>query len=281
MLKKITKMNFHSLVLIVICFAIGIGLFYLDFNRKRTNLNSSTVEIKQSESGWTKNDIELSAVYHGSPIFIKGYSFDGGETWSRTNTIKVTNNKLFKIQVMDVNEKIYEVEHEVTNIDKEGPIILVDSNIKVMRGSKVDLNNYVTVVDKKSGLRDDIVFTPNKIDTSKLGIQTVQIYAIDLMANKTISKMDIEVVNYPVVVGAKNITLDRTIINLKEGEEDILVASISPKSTTNRKITWSSEDSVIADVDMAGKVIGVSKGTTNIIATTSNGMKATCRVVVK
>ena len=281
MLKKITKMQFYSLILIIFCFGIGSGFFYLDVNRKKTDLNDKSVEIRLNEKGWTRNDIELTVSYHGSPIFIKGYSFDGGETWSRSNMLRVSSNKTINIQVMDVNDRIYKIDYEVANIDREGPVVLIDKDIKVTRGTKVDLNNYVTVVDKKSGVRDEIVFTPATVDTTKLGTQTIQIYAIDNLANKTITKMDVEVVNTPVAVSAKSITLDHTVLNLKVKEENILVATISPKSATNKKITWYSENDSIADVDMAGKVTGVSSGTTNIVAMTSNGIKASCKVVVK
>ena len=281
MLRKFTVAQFYSLVLLFIVFGIGVFFFYLDNSRRKVYLDSSTVIINVNETKWTKNDIELSVKYSGNPLFIKGYSFDGCNTWSRSNSIRVSKNKSIDICVQDVNDVIYETTYEVNNIDREGPVILFDNEIKVMRGTKLDFNNYVTVADNQSGVRDELVFTPNKIDTSKVGTYTIQIYAIDNLANKTISKMNVEVVNQPVSVAAKEILLNRSLLKLKVAEEDIIVATISPKATTNKKIVWTSSDENIAKVDVAGKVVGVSEGTAIITATTSNGKTATCKVIVK
>jgi uncharacterized protein YjdB len=281
MLRKLTKVQFYSLILLFVVFGVGVLLFYFDTVRRTIKLDESNVIISLSETGWTKNDIELTVRFTGSPIFIKGYSFDGGNTWSRSNMLRVSKNKTINICVKDINDSVYEIEYTINNIDREGPVVLVDNDIKVTRGKQIDLNNYVTAIDKQSGIRDELVFTPNKIDTTKLGTQTIQIYAIDKLANKTISKINVEVVNYPVAVLAREISIDHSFLNLKVGEEDILVATISPKATSNKKIVWTSSNEEVATVDIAGKVTGVSAGTTTISATTSNGKVATCKVVVK
>ena len=54
------------------------------------------------------------------------------------------------------------------NIDREGPKIEVQENIQVLKGSEVNYSDFVKVNDEGIGLRDDVVYTPNSIDTSKI-----------------------------------------------------------------------------------------------------------------
>ena len=43
----------------------------------------------------------------------------------------------------DLNDKIYKTGYDLKNIDKDGPVILLDDHIKVSRFSKVNINDYV------------------------------------------------------------------------------------------------------------------------------------------
>lgn len=54
-----------------------------------------------------------------------------------------------------------------------------------------------------------------------------------------------------------------------------------PENTTDKTVTFSSDDESIATVTpKQGKVTGVALGTVSITATTVNGKKATCKVTV-
>ena len=62
------------------------------------------------------------------------------------------------------------------------------------------------------------------------------------------------------------------------GDSFKITATVS--GTNNKTVKWSSNNSSIAKVDGSGKVTGVKKGTTTIVAE-SNGIKRTCTVTVK
>lgn len=282
MLKNITKLTFNCFLLSIILVIIGVYLFIMDSERRSIKLTSDNVKIVLSETEWTKDDLKLTIQYdNNASRYIKGYSFDGGKSWTTTNSLNIQENQNLNIAVKDINNHIYSIDYKIDNIDREGPIIKVEDNIQVTRGSKVNLSDYITVTDDQSGLRDEVVFTPATINTNVNGTYTVQIYAIDKMANKTISKMTINVVDKAPEVVAKNISLDHKTLNLKQGEENLLVASITPKSSTNKNIKWTSSDPSIATVDVGGKVVGVKAGVVTITATTSNGLTATCEVTIK
>lgn len=83
------------------------------------------------------------------------------------------------------------------------------------------------------------------------------------------------------VVFAERITLDKTEIKLKSGEETKLSATVYPAETTNKSITWLSGDSSVAKVSEKGVVTGKAVGKATITAADSTGnVSAECSVEV-
>ena len=80
-----------------------------------------------------------------------------------------------------------------------------------------------------------------------------------------------------------SITLNKTVLELTEGDEETLTATIEPTEATNKEIEWSSSENKIATVDTTGKVTAVAEGTTTITATAKDGSGkfVNCTVNVK
>ena len=77
------------------------------------------------------------------------------------------------------------------------------------------------------------------------------------------------------------VTLDRTELEVSTGNYGGLVATVQPSNATNKKVTWSSDDTSIATVDTNGNVKGISVGSTYIRVTTEDGgYTASCHVTV-
>ena len=281
MLKKVTKTSLMSVFLFIVLVGLGVFLFIFDYERRQIKLTENNVKIILSEDDWTKKDFELTIKYNGDASkHIKEYSFDGGKTWTKSNMLTIKDNKVINIRVKDINNKIYSLDYEIKNIDREGPNIVAPSDVEITKGSKVNISDYVEVEDEKSGLRDEVVFTPSVVDTSKNGVQTIQIYAIDKLANKTISKINFNIVDNAKEIAIEKITLDHNRLNLLVNEEDKLTPSITPKYATNRRVTWKSSDEKVVTVDVGGKIKAVGVGTATITATTSNGKTASCEIDV-
>ena len=84
------------------------------------------------------------------------------------------------------------------------------------------------------------------------------------------------------VVPVTGVTLDKTTLNLTEGEDATLVATVKPDDASNKGVTWDSDNPSVATVDENGKVTAVKAGTAVITVTTKDGGKtATCKVTVK
>lgn len=85
--------------------------------------------------------------------------------------------------------------------------------------------------------------------------------------------------NVHVTSPALNIELNKTELTLLKGESIKLVAKIDPTNVTDPTITWISTNPAVASVDN-GLITAVGGGECDIVATTHNGLTATCHVSV-
>ena len=110
-----------------------------------------------------------------------------------------------------------------------------------------------------------------KVTAVKEGAATITAKAGDKTATcaVTVSKAVVEVTD---------ISLDKTTLELEEGESDILSATVKPDDATDKTVRWSSSDEAIATV-ADGKVTAVKEGVATITAE-AGGKKATCEVKV-
>lgn len=79
----------------------------------------------------------------------------------------------------------------------------------------------------------------------------------------------------------ESVSLDKTSLELKEGEEVSLTATVKPDNATNKNVTWRSSNETVASV-IDGKVTALKSGETTITVTTEDGAKtAECKITVK
>ena len=81
-------------------------------------------------------------------------------------------------------------------------------------------------------------------------------------------------------VPVQSLSLSFTELSLKVGESKPLPSvTVIPSNASDQTITWVSNDPGIAKIEN-GKVVGVSAGSVNLVASSSNQKKATLKVVV-
>ena len=85
--------------------------------------------------------------------------------------------------------------------------------------------------------------------------------------------------DYAAEIPVTGVSLNKTSIELVEGESFTLVATVEPVDATDKTVKWTSSDSSIASVDENGNVTGIEAGETSIIVTAGD-KTATCKVVV-
>ena len=84
----------------------------------------------------------------------------------------------------------------------------------------------------------------------------------------------------PDVISVAGVSLNQTSVELTEGDEITLTATINPDNATNKKISWKSSDNSVVTVS-DGKLSALKVGNATITVTTEDGGKtATCQVTV-
>lgn len=83
-----------------------------------------------------------------------------------------------------------------------------------------------------------------------------------------------------VTTNVEGITLDKTEGVLTVGNTVTVTATVTPDTTTNASVTWSSSDEAIATVDSEGKITAVAPGTATITATSDSNPDASAAYAV-
>lgn len=79
---------------------------------------------------------------------------------------------------------------------------------------------------------------------------------------------------------AESLQLDRTELTLKKTRVDSLTVSITPITTTNQTLAWSSSRPEIATIDATGRVKALSVGETTLTVTAQDGSQATAQCIL-
>ena len=121
---------------------------------KITNVDQikPTVSVTGNPTAWTNKDVTLTITASDaeSGLHSTPYSFDGGKTWSDTDTKVFTKNQVVNIQVRDKVGNIYETSVTISKIDKTLPTVNVTGN--PADWTKNDVTLTITASDSESGL---------------------------------------------------------------------------------------------------------------------------------
>jgi uncharacterized protein YjdB len=99
-------------------------------------------------------------------------------------------------------------------------------------------------------------------------------------ANNTVTASAVVNVVIPVI----SITLDKSALTLTEGRTGALTVTYNPADTTQRGVTWSSDDDDVATVDPdTGEITAKADGSATITATSkeNSGISASCALTVQ
>ena len=127
----------------------------------------------------------------------------------------------------------------------------------------------------KSSDKSVAAVSDGRVIALKAGVATITVITED--ANKT-AACQVTVVSK--VIPVAGVSLDKTSIELIEGEEITLVAKINPDNATNKNVIWHSSDNNVTIVS-DGKIVALKVGIATITAKTEDGNRtATCEVRV-
>lgn len=278
-MKKLFSLNrLIYMVLFAILFFLCFNLFKVDHKRRKIELSADNIHVLVNKKEWTKDNIELTIKYDGSVSSdIDSYSFDGGNTWTKSNLYIVENSGKINILIKDVLGRIFDASYDVNNIDKNGPVIEAEKDIMVFNNSSFNIKDYIEISDIGIGLKD--VKIKNKINTSKIGIQKTTVEAIDKLGNSTSKTIQVEIVKKGKKIKAKSIECN-DYITIKKNQKKKLKINIYPRITSDKKLFYKSTNNKIVTISKKGIIKAKKTGSAAIIVTTKNGIKAECAIKV-
>ncbi len=170
---------------------------------------------------------------------------------------------------------------KVTVIVEETGVKLGSSSIEIEKGKSRTLS---ATVQPTNAYFKDIIWTSS--DTSVATVSengvitgkntgTTTITAETHNHNKTTCKVTVT----PRVINPTSITLSKTSITMEEYDDRIITATVNPSDATDKTVTWSTSDSMVAEY-YNGRIYSYLPGQATITAKTSNGKTATCNVTV-
>lgn len=191
--RKNRKKEKIVVIILIVLSVIMIGLFgyFLYLNIKSQPLvEYPTYTLSTTE--WTSGNVVITV--NSQDDQVSCYSFDGGRNYQDNNSYEVLTNGDFFLTVKDIHGKVSKtVPISIRNIDKEVPIISFENPITVQLGSNFSLRSGVQVYDEGSGLNNNYITVPDKIDTSISGVYTIRYTAFDKVGNYTEKERQITV----------------------------------------------------------------------------------------
>ena len=83
------------------------------------------------------------------------------------------------------------------------------------------------------------------------------------------------------LIAVTGISLNKTTLKLDVGEKETLIVTFNPENASNKKLYWSSSNTVTATVDDSGEISAHTGGTATITVTTDEGgLSISCELLV-
>ena len=240
------------------------------------------------------SDIEVYIQYaDGSLEETKDYYLNYDFSTAGKKIVTVSYHNYRKSFVVNVKSK---TEPTTTQPTTTKPTVKKVTKVEVGKKSVALLNGRSTTVKVKvsptdatnkklkwttSNAKVATVNQSGKITAKGRGTATIKVMAIDGINIYATVKVTVK---QPVT----SVKLNRKSANLKvkgssKQKTVTLKATVYPKNTNNKAVSWKSSNSKIATVNRKGKVTAKKKGTCYITATAKDGSKksAKCKIVVK
>ena len=161
-------------------------------------------------------------------------------------------------------------------------VSLNPTSVELTEGDKITLTATINPdnatnkkISWKSSDNSVVTVSDGKLSALKVGNATITVTTED--GGKTAT---CQVTVLMKVIPVSSVSLDKTYVELTEGDETTLTATVNPDNATNKNVTWKSSDNSVATVS-DGKITALNAGTTSITVTTEDsGKTATCEVKV-
>ena len=249
----------------------------------------TSISLNRSNATLTEGDITVLTV-----AFTPENATNKKINWSSSDTavVKVEDGTVtaIKVGIATITATSEDGNHTATCkvevIKKEYPVTGITLDKKSLEMTEGDTANLTATITPENATNKNVIWSSSNTEVAK--VENGKVNAIK-EGTATITattedggyKATCQVTVKANIIPVTGININRTDIELTEGDVTVLTATISPENATNKNIIWSSSDSSVAKVDN-GKVTATNPGTATITVTSEDGgYKASCKVTVK
>ena len=242
-------------------------------------LDKSSLELTEGETATLTatvkpdNATNKTVTWSSDKTSVATVDANGKVTAVAEGTATITAKAGDKTATCSVTVKKNVIAVESVTLDITSTILNTGETLTLTATVKPDNATNKTVTWSSSNSSVATVDTNGKVTAVAQGTAIVTAKAGDKTATCTVIVMKTDI---PV----ESITLDKNYLELTEGGTGTITATVKPDNATNKTVTWSSNNPLIASVDQNGTVTGQAEGTTTITAK-AGGKTATCTVTVK
>ena len=213
---------------------------------------------------WSSSNSSVASVQGGVVTAVKA--------GTATVIVKTEDGGKIAECLVEVTEKVY----SVTGVSLDNKSIAITEGDEITLIATINPQNATNKNVTWSSSNTEVAVVDNgKVTALKPGQADITVTTEDGGKTATCEVKVSEKV-YPVT----SVSLDKTSVEMTEGDEITLTATVNPSNATNRNVTWSSSNTEVAVVK-DGKVTALKPGLTTIEVLTEDGdKKASCKVVV-
>ncbi len=84
----------------------------------------------------------------------------------------------------------------------------------------------------------------------------------------------------PAKVNATSVSIEENDFEILLGESKVLSATVSPSNTTDKTITWKSDNKDVVIIDSEGEIVAMGVGEATITASSANGKQSSIKITV-
>lgn len=176
-----------------------------------------------------------------------------------------------------------EKEPEVKEISVES-VFLNKDKVSILEGDSINLEATISPTDATNknvtweSSKEEIASVDENGKVTAIAVGNTKITVRSVDGGKT-DVCEVEVLLKPIPV--TEVKLNKTKLEITEGESEQLVATVLPENATNPAIKWESSDPAIASIGTTGNLKAKKVGKVTITVTSEDGnKKATCDVSV-
>lgn len=269
-LTALNEQNYVTAVCKVTVFS-QITKISLPQSQMTVKLNREVIRMVASTSPTTATDNRL--VWDSSDPSIASVNASGLVTLLKAGTTIITVKPEYNTSPPIMAQCVLTVEQSSTGIKmNQGSITLEAGENYNLSYVLTPTNATTTVVWKSMDSSVAVVTAKGEVTAKKAGTTYIVVTSADGYSAEC---------KVTVTQDATGIKLSTTNLTLGVGDSYAVDVTITPQNATDKRVTWTSQNTAVAKVTSDGKVTGVAVGTTIIAAKIKTGEVAYLSVTVK